>query len=388
MPRTPATISIDGRAHLTSAQVARYLGVKIETVYAYVSRGVLTRVRRPGNRESYFALSQVRALTGTTGPGRQRRGPGVADEIHTSITLLDHDRLYFRGTAATELAETHDFEQVCALLWESDPVTLVPDPEAAARVRASLPSTAHRLDQLKIAVILAGAGDPGKHDLTPVSVVQAATRAIGLAAGSLPGADGRTIADMLAAHFGTPAARELIRRVLVLLADHDMAMSTTAARVAASVRCDPYAVITAGLSAADSPRHGSASIAAYRLLRSAHADPHRTLGECLAGGSIPPGFGHAIYERADPRAEYLLGVLPESEHTTLIAELRTRRGWLPNVDLALAALMIEHDMPETAGELLFTISRMAGWIAHALEEYQADPRRFRLRGVYTGVRPS
>src|SRR2546430_17127106 len=102
MPRTPATTSIDGREHLTSAQVARYLGIRLETVYAYVSRGVLHRVRLPGSRESYFALNEVRTLTGSGGMHRQRRRPGLADAIQTSITLIDHDRLYFRGRFGSE----------------------------------------------------------------------------------------------------------------------------------------------------------------------------------------------------------------------------------------------------------------------------------------------
>src|SRR4051794_35164243 len=100
MARIPATTSIDGREHLTSAQVARYLGVRLETVYAYESRGVLRRVRVPGNRESYFALTEVKALVGAGGVRRQRRRPGVADAVQTSITLIDRDQLYFRGNSA------------------------------------------------------------------------------------------------------------------------------------------------------------------------------------------------------------------------------------------------------------------------------------------------
>jgi citrate synthase len=387
MARTPATTSIDGREHLTSAQVARYLGVRLETVYAYVSRGVLNRVRLPGSKESYFALSEVRALTGSGGLRRQRRRPGLTDAIQTSITLIDHDQFYFRGHPAGDVADTYDFEQVCALLWQSGPVRFTVDPAEVDRVRAALPSTVPVLDRLKIATTLAGASDPGRHDLAPASVIQSATRAIGLAAATLPGATSGPVADLVAQHLGNPEARDLVGRVLVLLADHDIAMSTTAARVTASVRGDPYAVITAGLCAVDSPYHGSASVGAHRLLTSAQADPQRVLGECLAGQSPPPGFGHVIYQQSDPRAEYLRPHLPEGPHVQLADELRARRGWFPNVDLMLAALSLRYDLPETAGELLFALSRTAGWIAHALEEYEAKPLRFRLRGVYTGVRP-
>lgn len=107
----------------------------------------------------------------------------------------------------------------------------------------------------------------------------------------------------------------------------------------------------------------------------------------MPGRSAPPGFGHLIYRRADPRAEYLLDRLPDGAHTMLVAQLRERRGWFPNVELAIAAFAMTYGLPDTSGELLFTVSRMAGWIAHALEEYDAEPLRFRLRGVYTGIRP-
>jgi citrate synthase len=388
MPRIPATTSIDGQEHLTSAQVARYLGVKVQTVYAYVSRGVLNPVRLRGSRESYFALNEVQVLTGSGGMRRQRRRPGLSDAIRTSITLIDHDQLYFRGQSVCDLADTQDFEQVCALLWNSGPISFTPEPEEVARLKARLPATPRTLDRLKIAVTLAAADDPGRHDLAAESVIRAATRAVGLTVATLPGATPGPIADMLAAHLGaSQQARELIARSLVLLADHDIAVSTAAARVIASVRCGPYAVIIAGLCALESSYHGSASVAAHRLLRSAAADPQRTLDECLADESPPPGFGHLIYEHADPRAEYLLHRLPANAHTNLASELRARRGWLPNVDLALAALALEHDLPETTGELLFAIARMAGWIAHAVEEYDAEPLRFRLHGIYAGIRP-
>ncbi len=76
----PVVVRIDGHDHLSSAQVARYLGIKPETVYAYVSRGVLRRVRLPGRRESFFPLAEVEALVRPSGPTR-RRAPGLTDDI-------------------------------------------------------------------------------------------------------------------------------------------------------------------------------------------------------------------------------------------------------------------------------------------------------------------
>jgi len=59
----------------------------------------------------------------------------------------------------------------------------------------------------------------------------------------------------------------------------------------------------------------------------------------------------------------------------------------PNVDLALAALMHAYDMRPDAGETIFALARVAGWLAHAIEEYREPGLRFRPLGVYSGVRP-
>src|SRR4051794_12993205 len=137
---------------LTSRQAADLLGVKIETIYAYTSRGLLTSERRPGGRGSTFDAAQVRALAqGRSAPGRVRPqpahpGPAHPDPahpdpahpdlvhpdpahhpdpdrsaplvLHSGITLIADGRLFYRGADAVELADRYRFEQVAALLWE------------------------------------------------------------------------------------------------------------------------------------------------------------------------------------------------------------------------------------------------------------------------------
>jgi citrate synthase len=45
-------------------------------------------------------------------------------------------------------------------------------------------------------------------------------------------------------------------------------------------------------------------------------------------------------------------------------------------------------MPADAGEVIFAIARSAGMLAHAMEEYEERPLRFRARERYVGARPS
>ncbi|AKT50481.1 citrate synthase [Arsenicicoccus sp. oral taxon 190] len=391
---------------LSTAQVARLLGVKTQTVYAYVSRGQLRAVRRPGERTSYFRLADVEALRDRVGaPGR---GSGLAESIRTSITLLEHDRLRYRGVDASTLAATATVEEVAGLLWEAEAGGLFTvDVALADRVRDGLevlPTGTRTVERLRLAMLLAGVDDPLRHDLDPGAVRRRCGRALAsIAAALAPGPRAGAAygaGDLATAWTGAvggdpadPRLRDLVRRALVLLADHDMAGSTTAVRVSASVRADPCSCLLAGLAAMDSPLHGAAGVAARGLLEDLLRDPAGTLGRVLAQETDVPGFGHRIYREQDPRAEHLLGVLREqglgelAGPTRLLEEaLWERRGLFPNSDWALAVLTRRHGLAVDATETLFAAGRLVGWVAHLLEEYAAPPLRFRLAGVYHGPR--
>jgi citrate synthase len=178
--------------------------------------------------------------------------------------------------------------------------------------------------------------------------------------------------------------------VLIMLADHDLAVSTVAARVAASARAHPYAVVSAGLGALDGHYHGTASTQAYRFLVEAMPDPVGALSERLRAGSGVPGFGHRVYRNHDPRAVVLFDRLraakPDSPALAAVDAIAGHHTF-PNVDMALAVMMHEHGLRPDAGEAIFAIARTVGWIAHALEEYREPGLRFRPEGVYVGVRP-
>ena len=99
---------------LTAAEAARRLGVKPATLYAYVSRGVLSRVRAPDGRTSLFGAEEVERLARR---GRPRRPAGVADiTVESAITEITGDSLRFRGLDATRLAVSRTFEEVAELL--------------------------------------------------------------------------------------------------------------------------------------------------------------------------------------------------------------------------------------------------------------------------------
>jgi citrate synthase len=182
-----------------------------------------------------------------------------------------------------------------------------------------------------------------------------------------------------------------VNAALVLLADHELATSTMAVRVAASVRSDPYDALMAGLVTLAGPLHGGASQLAYELLVLAEREgAARALNDTLREQGQLPGFGHSVYKSGDPRFDALLAVaepLLDPERRAVVREvmgLASAHGVpLPNCDLALAALSWGTGMPPDTGRTLFAVARVAGWTAHYLEELAEPPLRFRARAVYS-----
>ncbi|MBB5937576.1 citrate synthase [Streptomyces zagrosensis] len=434
-----------GERRLTTREAADRLGVKPETVYAYVSRGQLTSRRTPGGRGSTFDAGEVEALlrrgrreAAVQSPGHQAPG---GTTVHTGITLIDRDRYYYRGVDATALARRHGYEETAEWLWTGRmrPGIRFTAPEAtraaARRAVSALPAHSGPMDGLRVAAIAAAAADPLRFDLTEVTVLASARALIATLVDALPYAPGQSepprrdpshaggnsgtgtgsssynnanepasplsIAEQLWArlspHRAEPAALRVLQTALVLLIDHDLAASTLAVRVAASARAHPYAAVSAGLGAADGPLHGAASGLAHRMLTEAldRGSAAAVVADQLRAGGRVPGLGHRIYPAQDPRAQALFGLLADvpgaadalAAAREVEATAAHRTELHANVDLALAVLTVSSGMPTEAGETMFAVGRVAGWIAHALEEYAERPLRMRPSGQYRGPKP-
>lgn len=390
---------------LTAAQAAEHLGIRVQTLYAYVSRGQLDRTLAPDGRRSLFDLDEVDAFANRRRTRRltTRRRAGLDVEIDTGITRMGEHELIYRDRSAVDLAETMSFEGVAQLLWGIGPMEAdawqpasVSAARAAARA-ASRNATVH--DRLIMMVTRLGAMDPHRGDLAPTAVAHKAARLIAtLAAASTP-ADADVTASnaaptpsvidsvMTALAFDRPELfRPALKRSLILLADHELASSTLAVRVAASVRADPYACLTAGLGVMAGPLHGGAAADARRFLSRCEQDGVAASVERFLGDGRPvPGWGHKIYRHDDPRWRPILEAIPDRPTTRLrlalvdeaTAVAGSRLRVRPNVDWATGALAFIADLEPRAIELVMALSRMAGWTAHAIEEYEAPPVRFR-----------
>lgn len=407
--RRPTPLRHDGRDYLTTAQTARVLGVKPETIYAYVSRGRLTSARVDGVGGSVFALDEVEALTKRS---TSRPPAGLVERIRTQITLLDADRIFFRGNDATALALESTLEDIAALLWDQSATW---NPELLSdrifrQIRALRTPSSRGIDTIKITVDTLGSRDRLRHQIAPDAVVSKAVDVITNSVSALPLLRDQPVRDQTARPTSlaamlwprispitpTPQRIRLLNTILVLLADHDLSAGTIAARVAASARGSIYSVVTAGLGALDGQLHGGVAAAAHIFLAEAMADPEVAVSIRLAANTPIPGCGHIVYQKRDPRADTVFEQLAQATGgnrrvLATIAELRPliarTDARFMNSDMALAALTLRYDMPADAAETIFAIARIIGWVAHALEEYQEPRLRFRPQGVYVGVRP-
>jgi citrate synthase len=391
---------------LTAAEAARRLGVKPATLYAYVSRGVLSRVRAPDGRASLFGAEEVERLARR---GRPRRPAGVADiTVESAITEITRDSLRFRGLDVTRLAVSRTFEEVAELLWTGEfrsarePWRARPAALAAGRAaQAALPAGILPLERLQVIVPAMAATDPLRLQLDRSAVIAAGRNIIAGMVDCLPGDPTSDPESSVAGRLWSrlsnsrpdPGLMRALSAALVLLADHELAASTLAARAAASVRADPYAVVGTGLGAMSGALHGGASLGAETLMAAASGpdDVPRVVAELLRRGEKVPGFGHFVYRGGDPRAILLLDLVrraaPKSGQLAVadavFAEVRQKSLPEPNIDFAIAALVRVAGMVRGAGEAIFAVARTAGWIAHALEAY-SGPGPLRPRAVYTG----
>ena len=348
--------------------------------------------------------------------------------LPSAISTAAHDRLWYRGRDAAMLADTATLEEIADLLWEGEPgqvlahagaATAAGEAVATAASGAAAAAAASAAAATAIAAVeathaSADAQPAGARsafaasaDHHPASALGAGLLALALRSATDAPSFGRPAADLraeaagilealtqamlvpapashgittgaanhdsapatisrrLALAWQRPAAEDLLRRALVLMADHELNASTFATRVAVSTGASLAAGVLAGFTTLTGPLHGGASAEFAQL--SAAAIQHGAacaVRQWLAGGRPLPGFGHRLYPDGDPRARALLALLPESKpHAALAAEAEAQAGELPNIDFALTLLAAAHGLPADAPFILFaagTLRRLAG----------------------------
>lgn len=394
---------------LTASEAAARLGIKRASLYAYVSRGLLTRAVALDGRSSLFDAAEVDELRSD----RKRTARGeVSAVIASSITRLDEAGHEYRDRPVSKLIdEGLSFEQVCELLWKSNvdptpwehPVELL---TAVVTAQQALPDATPAFDRLRVSTAVASALDPLRNAQSSGAFFDAGRRtivamAIGLSAAHGPTKrrpsgvaalmwPGLTRGSRRSDSKATPERIRALEVALILLADHGLAASTFGVRIATSVRADPYSIVGAGLGSMAGVLHGSASSAVGGFLERAKSKgPAAALAERFANNESIPGFGHVIYQARDPREALLRQQVErawsDDSRLDLVRELRMlvadRTDQPANIDWALGAMAWLGNFGESSPGVM-AVARTAGWIAHAVEEMGEQPLRFRPTARY------
>lgn len=363
------------------------LGVKPQTLYAYVSRGlVASKPDTDDPRASLYSAADIAALVKRRRSGRGRNAIAHAaiswgdPVMETAITTVHNGRLIYRGRDAVRLAADATLEEIAALLWNAGPwppLRAAPAPHSGPTGKArALASLAARASQ-----------DAPCFGRSPQALGAEGSELLAGFCSAITASGGRGFFHQRLGRYWhlSPGGTDLLRRALVLVADHELNPSTFAARVAASTGAPLAACVLAGCATLTGPLHGEASARALAFLRAAiETSPAATLAALAARGERPPAMGHVLYPAGDPRAAALLRWMkPSPPLRRAITAAEQATGEAANIDMALAALTLALDLPDDAPFLIFASGRMAGWIAHAIEQ-QASGATIRPRANYTG----
>lgn len=389
--------------YLSTKETAARLGISRQTLYAYVSRGLLQSLPSDIPRESRYLESEVERLALKRLRGRKSKDVAKATldwgfpVLESSISLIHDQHLYYRGLDAIALAETMTLEDVAAHLWQMSEETAFGDNQPIESTRqealSKLPSERFEQSILRDFTLISEDVGTAAWQRTPERIAAGCGTLVRLLAACLlnsqPSAE--PIHMQCARKWKLDAdGAELIRMALVLCADHELNTSSFVARCVASTGASLRAAVIAGLAALTGTRHGGTTARGEALWEElGESQPIAKLHARLARGEDLPGFGHHIYPTGDPRAVALLSrVLPHHEKwQAFIDEGTALVGARPSVDLALVALRRHLKLPVGAAFGLFALGRSVGWIAHAIEQ-RTIKDLIRPRAAYVGPAPT
>ncbi len=394
--------------YVSAEEATRLLRVKPQTLYTYVSRGLIRSMAQLDDKRRLYYREDIENAIAR---GVLRRGQGAAAEgamrwggqpvIDTSITEITPEGPRYRGHSAVELAAGGcSYEAAAELLWtgmlQHDPLHWSPSalPGGFSAQLDAVALGGERPPILRIFTLAAGllgAGETVRSEIGRGNTLAAARDLILVLAGCLgylgkrpafemPKGSGRVAEFAARALLAQPSADAIdaINQALVLCADHELSSSTFAARVAASTGAELRGCVLAALATHAGATLGGGCDIAEDLVRGARtrADVRQRLASAEKAGQRIPGFNLPLYPRGDPRARLLLerakslsgrDARIESIYA-FIEEAEERLQLHPSIEVGLVALSAALDLPERSASALWALGRSAGWIAHVIEQ--------------------
>src|SRR5512135_2331558 len=353
----------DDALYLSARDAATELSVSPATLYAYVSRGLIRSEPGENPRSRRYRAEDVRSLKNRRAPLIEGQGLKAADipVMDSAVSTITVDGPIYRGVRAVTLAETATFEQCASLLWDSksaDPFAKSNMPVVSSAMRGIMQATrdAPPIDRTIAILSQAAEADPRAYNSVAEGRAATGARILRLVAAAMTGIEpsAEPLHKQIARAWAPthPYAEDLIRRALVLVADHELNASTGISL---------YDAMIAGLVALKGPRHGGVGPLAAKLVDTLlEGDIAAIVRERVALGEIFPGFGHMIYRDGDPRAVSLLGALIKTGIDKRLAveipeRIKEATGAFANNDYALAVMRRELGMPQGSETAIFAI---------------------------------
>jgi citrate synthase len=310
--------------YLSAREASAELAISPATLYAYVSRGLIRSEPSSDSRSHRYRAEDVRGLKERRAPSPEPRGLRNFDAdlpvMDSAIATITEDGPIYRGVNCIDLAERDTLEHAATLLWDVtgvDPFASDNCPHVSDEMRgvAEAARDAAPIDRTIAVLALAASADPRAFTRAADGRALVGGRILRLViATMLNRASSAKPLHLQIARAWAPDhkhAPDLIRRALVLLAEHELNASTFTVRCAASTGLNLYDAMIAGLVALKGPRHGGAGVLAAQLVKMlAEGDVAPVIRERVALGERFAGFGHGVYKHGDPRAQALLPARP------------------------------------------------------------------------------
>ena len=393
--------------YLTADEAAARLNVTKNTLYAYVSRGLIRSEPGDGRTRKYVEHDVQRLANGST--RTPRRNPADnAIPITTSIVTIRDGQIVYRGRDACRLARSHSALEVAHGLWTGSfsgrndadgDLALPPD----VSVMAPLLSGLSPLARMQSLLPIVQDGDARAYDLSMNGLVRSARLILLTLATAVSTSDAEPpstdIGHVLCSRWGhtSPAAYRSLQAALIVAMAHPPDVDAIAARSAATLNASLHDATLAGLSAFRGTRATGELHRVDALLREA-GEAHQlaqTIAARQARGDHIPGFGHPAFPDGDPRARLIHRMIrthfggTDGAAFTVAAEQvgRDHLGQLPHLSFAMIALTRALQLPRNAATALFAVARSVHWMAQAMEAIHAD-EPLTVESTYTGPSPA
>lgn len=410
--------------YASAGEAMKLLGIRQQTLYAYVSRGWIRSIPQLGKKDRLYLREDLERLV-TRSRARSGHGPVAAAAMNwgepiipTTITEITPEGPRYRGRLAVDLVRMHArFEAVAELLWTGlwhDEPPSWPVQKATpnlGRLTDSLPemqASDQIIEVFALVTLHLGVGHGtvaerirnGRTLDAAKQIIHTLVGCCGLASEAgryVPMQPGQTVAEGLMQALGVkPTADNMrvVEAILTLMADHELSPGAFTARVGASCGCTLHSCIASALCASSGLEIGRLYSRIDEFLKGASSKAAllQKAVQLQERGLIVPGFVHPLYPQGDPRGKFLLELARRrSEPSRRLAaalgfvdEMRERFNLFARHELAVVILTREMGLSRFAPGALFVLARVAGWVAH-VQEQRLTGSQLRPRAQFTGL---